>query len=178
MIRKRQYLSLLVLSGMVCILIVASAARAALIVTPTVTPMGALFRYDYTITNDPPTPGEDVALVDITVLPDDATLTNFFAPAGFQTVYDSGLGLVSFLPDFASPSLFEVGTSISGFGFDSPRRPQASTFDALTILGNTVSGLTQAPIGTVIPEPSAFHLLLAGLGVMVAFTVRKHKCFD
>jgi hypothetical protein len=152
-----------------------------LIVTPTVTPIGSLLHYDYTITNDPPTPGEDVILVDINVLPMDATLTNFFAPLGFQTVYDAGLGKVSFLPDIGSPDTFAVGTTRSGFGFDSPRTPAPSTFDALTVLGNPVSGPTQAPVGAIaaIPEPGTITLLLVGLGALATIkAVQKRKRSD
>jgi hypothetical protein len=168
--------NLLWLAVALCVLVATRAAHATVIVSVTVAPMGGLFHYDYSITNDPPSPGVDVILVDVNVLPMDATLTNLFAPAGFLTVYDFGLGKVSFLPDFGSPDLFEVGATHSGFGFNSPRLPGASTFDALTLLGDTVSGPTQAPLGAIaapVPEPATVTLLLVGLGPLVAFTVRK-----
>jgi hypothetical protein len=179
MIQPTLHRSFLGLAGVLCVLTTLSVARAGLIVTPTVTPVGVSFHYDYTITNDPPAPGEDVVIVDINVLPMDATLTNFFAPLGFQTVYDAGLGKVSFLPDVGSPDLFGVGTSISGFGFDSAHAPAPSTFDALTLLGNPVSGPTQAPIGAVIPEPGTITLLLVGLGALATIkAVQKRKRSD
>jgi hypothetical protein len=152
-------------------LVVATAAGVAPaigapIVAPTVTVVGPLFHYDYTITNDPP--GEDIELVDISVLPADATLTNLFAPTGFQAVYDSFLGLVTFLPSLGSPDLFAVGTTLSGFGFESENPPSPSTFQALTSSGGLLVGATEAPgTASVIPEPGTLGLLALGLGALV-----------
>jgi hypothetical protein len=128
--------------------------------------MGATFHYDYSITIGPL--DVDVILVDIVVSVADLSLANLFAPAGFQTIYDAGLGIVSFLPSLGSPSLFAAGTTLSGFGFDSARGPGPSTFQTLDILAGSFVGATIASVGAPIPEPGTAVLLSLGLGVFLA----------
>jgi hypothetical protein len=138
-------------------------AEATPIVTATVTPTGSLFHYSYAITFNP----TDPEIVDLTInlLPGD-TLTNRTAPVGFQMSYDSGLGLLDLLPGLAGS--FPLSGTLSGFAFDSPRRPLLTTFDALTILGGTLSGPTTGPLGPAspIPEPVTGVLMAIGLGAL------------
>jgi hypothetical protein len=130
--------------------IIASAIAQAstVVVTPVVTPNGALFQYDYSISNGT---ADDLAVLDIAVTPG-VTIQDLTAPNGFDTAFDSGLGLVSFLENTAS-----FGPApLSGFIFDSPVAPAATTFTATlfdpnTLDVSTVSGSTQGP---VVPEPS------------------------
>lgn len=170
--RMRKWSNLVGSAACLCLL-ASSAAQADLIVTPTVTPLGGVFRYDYTIVNDLL---EDVVLVDIIVLRMDETLTNLFAPLGFQAIYDSGLGIVTFLPAPGSVDLFAVGTSLSGFGFDSAIPSAPSTFEALTLLGNFLTGPTEAPVGRPVPEPAPTLLLLVGVSSLIATGLaRRHR---
>ena len=176
MSRAMQYRNLLGWAIAVFTFITGSVAHADLIVTPTVTSAAGMFHYDYTIANV--FPSEDVALVDVNVLPMDTTLTNLFAPPGFQNIYDIGLGIVSFLPTLGSPDLFEVGTTKSGFGFDSAYAPANSTFSALTLSGIILVGPTQAPVGVSVPEPDLIILLMAGISALAgfrAYTSMRHR---
>ena len=119
----------------------------AVTVTSTVTPIGGLFQYDFSIANGTL---DDLPVLDITVTPG-ITIEDLTAPSGFQTAYDSGLGLVSFLENTASFG----STPLSGFKFDSSLAPNTSTFtatllDLTTFDASTMSGNTQGP---VVPEP-------------------------
>ena len=142
----------------------AVATAGAIIVTPTVTPVGSLFHYDYSIANNSP---DDVVLVDISVPPASGAVQNLTAPSGFLTAFDSGLGLVSFIEDTA----FFGSTPLDGFAFDSFYPPGTTMFQA-TILNSatgdlyTMSGPTTAPV----PEPGSGGLLAAS---MLALLLRR-----
>ena len=131
----------------------AGLEAAAITVTPSVTPDGALFHYNYTVVN---ATGDDLPVLDIVVQPGIAGITKLAAPSGFTSAYDSNLGLVSFLEDTA---LFGAAP-IAGFSFDSPLAPRVSSFNATLLDANfnviTVSGPTTGP---VVPEPGSLPLL-------------------
>jgi len=125
-------------------------------VSPVVTQSGSTFHYDYSISN---TTGLDLPVLDVAVTPG-PTVTNLMAPAGFQSAFDSVLGLVSFLEDtdVFSPS------PISGFMFDSLVGPSSTSFTATLLDANfnvsTMSGSTIGPAGSAaVPEPASLWLL-------------------
>lgn len=147
-------------------------AEGTPIVVATVTPTGPLFHYDYSITFNPL--DDEIAILTITAVPGDL-LVNEVAPAGFDTDYDVGFGLISFFP-LLGGAFPTVGT-LSGFGFDSPRRSAPTTFDALTILGDILSGPTTGPVGPAspIPEPATGVLVAVGLGALGRRVLRKRR---
>jgi hypothetical protein len=137
-------------------LVPALANAATVTLTSNVTANGNVYHYDYTIANGT---ADDAFLIDIPVLAN-SSIVNLAAPAGFNTAFDSGLGLVSFLEDTA---MF-TATPLGGFGFDSPNAPGTVTFAAslLSEAGDiyTISGNAIAPV----PEPGflwVFALLMA-----------------
>jgi hypothetical protein len=158
--------ALVLLAGLVLSAVAGPAAAQTVVVTPTVTPSGALFHYDYSVTNNG---SFDLAIVNVNVAADPTAIQNISAPTGFQIIFDAGLGILSFLEDFdpGTPETFGPGLTISGFAFDSPFGPQPSTFDALDIVGDTYFGDTDAPLGSttspVVPEPFSLALFTAGL---------------
>ena len=168
MTRMSPYVSI----SAVVLLVFAASSRtdAAPIVTPTVTINAGVAHYDYSITNDLVGPFDDFVIVTINVASGNDIVTNLFAPAGFQASYDDGVAQVSFLADFLSPSVFPIGTTLSGFGFDSTYLPAASTFEILTLGGELIIGPTQAPLvaPTAIPEPATSLVLTLGLGMLGA----------
>ncbi len=131
--------------------------QAALItVTPVVTPVGSLYEYDYSIINNS---GDDMPVLDIAVAPGTAILDLTAAP-GFDDAYDPVLGLVSFLEN---TSVFGP-TALSGFIFESPLAPGATTFNATLLDANfNVSTLRAVPplvrYAASTPEPGYFPLL-------------------
>jgi hypothetical protein len=140
--------------------------QAALItVTPTVTPDGLLYEYDYSVINNS---GDDLEVLDIAVTPGSAIL-NLKAAPGFDDAYDSILGLVSFLEN---TSVFGP-TAISGFTFDSSLAPSATTFNGTLLDANfnvlTIGGPTTGPVA---PEPGYLPLLVFGVPL---FLYRKRR---
>ncbi|MGE3536977.1 MAG: PEP-CTERM sorting domain-containing protein [Candidatus Tectimicrobiota bacterium] len=147
----------------------ANVCHATLIVQATVQPISnGLFHYAYSLTNTM----HDVAIVSLLDAPShdaaiDATLT---APPGFLASYDATLGIIDFLEQ---TSLFAMGTTISGFQFDSAAGPASglfSTFSAITIAGDTITGVTQTQ---VVPEPGTLFLLAAGLAMLIIPCLRR-----
>jgi hypothetical protein len=154
------------------VLAAAAPATATSISVATSFSMG-LFHYDYTLTFDPMDPSDDdVLVIDVNVLPGDATFQKTGMPMGFDFFYDGGLGLITFLPDLAFPTGGDVGL----FSFDSARSPAPTTFTAFTfdslidpIAFPPLTGQTMGPIGPaqeVIPEPATIALLTIGLGAL------------
>jgi hypothetical protein len=122
-------------------------------VTDVVTPIGSLFQYDYTVADGTGL----LAVLDIAVTPN-VPLSGLTAPGGssaFTSTIDtvgSGSGEQEFVSFLENNAMFSSSPE-SGFIFDSPVGPSASTFD-VTLFDSTTGtggGIT-APIVT--PEPS------------------------
>ncbi len=141
------------------------ASAATITVTPSVTTVGALFKYSYSISN---TGSDDSFLIDIPVSGPILSLT---APAGFKTAFDSGLDLVSFLED---TSMFG-STPRSGFFFESPFAPSPVQFQA-TLLSNTTGNLytLSGPTSAPVPEPGYFPLFLL-VGTAWLVSIRRQR---
>jgi len=138
--------------GALGLLAVAGAARAQILVTPSVTFASGLYSYDYTIANNS---SDDIYDIAINVTPGAGTILDLTVPTGFLGNYDPGFGIVDFLSD---SSVFGAGTALGGFTFESPLPPAPSTYAALT-LDITTFGPTQSPV----PEPG-LPALIAGIG--------------
>ena len=137
-------------------LISCTAAFAGTITAvPTLTMNGALFHYNYTITN---TTGNELTVLDIAVSKGASTIQNLAVPAGFSKAFDSVLGLVSFLENSSTFG----SVPISGFVFDSPIAPGATSFNGTLLDSNfnvvTLGGPTTGP---AVPEPGNFPILSA-----------------
>jgi hypothetical protein len=137
--------------------------EGSITVTSSVTSVGPLFQYDYTVADGTGL----LAVLDIDITPGIGIsgITAPGGPAAFATAYDSGLGLVSFLENGA---VF-TSTPEAGFIFDSTVAPGASSFGVTLFDGTTASGNVQAPV--IVPEPSG--LALCALGLAAIFFSRK-----
>ena len=145
-----------------CALALSTSARAQVSVSETLTPAGSLFQYNYTVANNTP---DDIFILTLGNLPTGPNaVQNLAFPTGFQAAYDSGLNLVSFLPDLGSSSVFAAGTTLSGFSFQSPYKPLGTTFSTLSLNGEVT--------GNVTPEPGAVPLLCGVLATGLAFRRR------
>ena len=162
------------LSGVVAAPIMLCLGCAVLAQVPTVTPMvtfsGGLYHYNYSITNNS---SNDLFDVSLHVQAGPGIILNLSAPVGYQSAYDSGLGLVDFLED---SSTFATGTPVSGFTFDSRLQPGRNqidgfTFDGANIITNSFTGTT------VVPEPGTFALLGATVtaGAMAMRRMKSRK---
>ena len=129
-----------------------AAYSSAVTVTPTVTSLGGLYEYAYSISYTGP---DDAFLIDISVPSNPSAIFDLTTPAGFTSQFDSVNGLVSFLED---GSMF-TATPTSGFSFDSYMAPGTAMFAASVVDTNgniyTVGGTTIAPT----PEPVYGYLL-------------------
>jgi hypothetical protein len=131
-------------------------------VTSAVTPIsGGIFQYDYTVADGTGL----LAVLDIAVTPGVA-ISNLTAPGGssaFTSIIDTA-GFGSTEQEFVS---FLVNNAVftsspeSGFMFDSPVAPSATTF-GITLLDNT-TGTAGGIQGPVAPEPASLTLLASGL---------------
>ena len=147
---------------LIALVLAVTTARAALMVDLTTSPLGGgIYQYTFTIANTGP---DDVAIVSIVDAPladplIDPTLT---WPVGFLASYDGGLGFVDFLE---GTSLFSVGTSFSGFSFQSEAVPgfYFTEFTALTVNGEQLSGSVNQTI--TVPE-SGGTAVFALLGLL------------
>jgi hypothetical protein len=136
-----------------------STSDGDITVTSNVTAIGALFQYNYTVSDGTGL----LAVLDIDVTPG-IDISGLTAPGGssaFATAYDPILGLVSFLENNA---VF-TSTPESGFIFDSSVSPGASAFGVTLFDGTTGSGNVQAPV--VVPEASSLALCALGLTAIV-----------
>ncbi len=146
-------------------------AHGQLSIQATVFEDAGLFSYSYEIGNFTP---NDVAIVTLGGLPVGAdALQNLVAPQGFLALFDSDNGLLSLVEDTQS---FVAGTSLGGFTFQSPHGPGSGYFEAIDILGNTLTGPALTPVATAIPEPSASALAAAVFAGLVAFRRRRARC--
>jgi hypothetical protein len=143
-------------------------AEGAITVTDIVTQMGPVYQYNYTVTD---LTGQ-LAVLDIAVAVG-VPISGLSAPGGssaFTSTIDTvGLGssemeYVSFLEN---NGIFS-STPESGFLFDSPVGPGASTFDATLFDGTTGTGAgITAPTTAPAPEPSTFPLCVLGGGILL-----------
>jgi hypothetical protein len=149
-------------------------APAQLIVDALVTPLGGSVRYDITVNNNT---AEDISIVTILDAPllDPLIDPSLIAPPGFLADYDDALGLIAFLED---ADLFGVASSVSGFSFESMATPEANftSFEALSVLGNTFTGSIRiTPADVIIPE-SGTSLAAAGVLLCLGWqTLRRFR---
>jgi hypothetical protein len=143
-----------------------ASAQAAPFVLSNVSSVGTQYQYDYSLDFDfDPDPAEEpIAILDINVLPNDTSLAVLGAPVGYFIVYDSGLGLLSFLPVGTFPTTGTVGL----FSILSAHAPLATTWNALGINSGFYTGATVGPLGPIapVPEPSTWLLLAMAFGAL------------
>ena len=162
----------LALAGALSALFSASAAHAQVSITPIITQTGSLYNYSYSITNFTNT---DLAIINISGLPlESDTAANLMAPAGFQTTFDPGVGILSFLPGSEPNQQFSAGSTLAGFSFDSVFAPATVSYDTLDVSGGTTTGTTMGPAGAPVPEASTLISLGMGLSVL-AFAVARRR---
>ncbi|MBA2253452.1 MAG: hypothetical protein H0W13_12245 [Nitrospirales bacterium] len=161
MSQLRQYSRILTLvSALMCALILPRLVHAGpILVDASVSINNGLFHYNYGVTNNSPL---DLSVVTISLFSSPLAIQNLVAPTGFNTNFDVRLGLLDFLENTRS---FTMGTTVSGFQFDSPFGPNTSSFTALALNSNggliSFAGQTLAPqVTTPVPEPSTFVLAL------------------
>lgn len=152
------------LSGL--LLLGSASAGAGPILQSSVTPLGgSLFHYEFSVTNNT---ADDIVVVSIDAPTGDATIgATLVAPPGFMAGYDPGLGSIDFLED---TDLFSVGSTISGFAFDStfgPLNGKFENFTALTLNGDTLSGNVETTVVGSVPEPGSLALLALGFGALL-----------
>lgn len=157
------------IAGALTLLVVStSETRAGILVFGTITPGGGSFHYDLSVENTGP---EDFAIVSLDAPVGDPLIApSLTAPAGFLASYDGGFGFLDFLED---TDFFAAGTTTSGFSFDALAGPgdAFTTFNALTLLGDTFSGPVDL---TVVPEPR-FTALTAGLALLAVAILRRRR---
>ena len=165
--RRKQVRFFAGVAGAFCLSILPCASRAQ-VSSPVVTLNNKLFHYNYSIRN---TSANDLFDVDIHVLSGAGVVSNIVMPTGFTSLYDYGLGLVSFTEDTGA----FTAVPLSGFGFDSAFGPHSSTFDsnyADLTSGNiiTTSGSTLAAV----PEPGSIALI-GSFSVAAACALRRAR---
>lgn len=147
-------------------LLTLSSAQAELSIVANVSETAGLYSYSYQIDNFT---AEDVSIVTLAgFAPSADAVQNLVAPEGYLALFDSGLGLFSFLE---GTQFFAAGTSVGGFSFQSLYGPESGTFEAITVDGNTLTGLATVP-ATAIPEPSSSALIGA---VLVGFFALRRR---
>lgn len=157
-----------VLAGLCLALALPTRAQLALSSSVTAGPPG-LFHYSYNVFNGTPTDYSVVTLAGLT--PGFDTIQSLSAPTGFLALFDTGLGLLSFVED-SSP--FVAGTWSGAFTFDSPFSPNWGSFEGISIAGDFSTGTTVVPGGAAVPEPSTYGVGAAAL-LLAFITVRKFR---
>lgn len=162
-------LATLVLAGSVASSVPARADFTTTVTQITTPVSGNLFRYDYTLTNDP---SSTLPITDffIDVSPD-ADLQSLSAPAGFIISYSPGDLDVSFSSPDPSSDILPGASGL--FSFTSVIGPALAPFlvrgaDGAVIEENT--GMTISP--RAVPEPSSLLLGAIGAGF---FGFRLHR---
>jgi hypothetical protein len=162
--------------GMATLIAAVGATAGPVTVTPSVTAIAGGFNYSYTVSETLTNSlGDDVFLIDIPVVADPSAVTNLMTPAGFESAFDSGLGLVSFLEDTTDFS----STPQSGFSFDSPFAPGSVTFSASVLSSTngdiyTTSGLTTSPAPA--PEPGYLGLFVCLVPAIFLYRRFRRAC--
>jgi hypothetical protein len=159
------------------VLLIAGLATQTALAVPTVnmtvSPLaGGIFQYQFSVSNSGP---DDLAIVTIIDAPlaDSLISSTLVHPTGFLASYDPGVGLTFGLVDFLEDtSPFQVGTTVSGFGFQSGAAPAAhfNSFEALSIEGEFFAGAVQR-VSSTVPE-GAPTLVLAGIAFLAMFVAR------
>lgn len=128
--------------------------HAQAIVTPTVTQLSnGVYHYNYSITN---TSADDLFDVDIQVLSGPGVVFNVSAPTGFSSLYDYGLGLVSYTED---TGVFSMNTAVNGFVYDSLLAPKSSVFTANRTPSSGGIIATNGITPSAVPEPGILTLI-------------------
>ncbi|MEJ7607634.1 MAG: PEP-CTERM sorting domain-containing protein [Bryobacteraceae bacterium] len=162
MLRKSSPAFSFVLLALTVLLMAPSHAGAASItVTSSTTVQGALYRYDYAISNSSI---PDLLSVTLSVPAQANAVQNLMAPAGFSAFFDAGLGLVDFVEGSRA---FTVGSTIAGFSFASPFQLGATNFTALSLDSNQNPVITSGTTSAV-PEPASMGLFAAGLAILLS----------
>ena len=137
------------------------------------TPLGGgIFQYELSVRNNGP---NDVAIVSITDAPENDPLIfpTLEAPKGYGAIYDPGIGLgFGFVDLLEDTALFAANSTTSGFRFQSQSSPPANftTFEALTIQGDSISGLIRLQ---AVPDAGS-TLLLTTMGSLALVAFRRH----
>ena len=144
-------------------------------VTDVVTPMGPLFQYNYSIADGTGM----LAVLDIAVTPG-ISITGLTAPGGasaFTATVDTvnGPGGTQEFVSFLENNGIFTATPESGFIFDTPVAPNASTFGVTLFDGTTGSGTVLGPV-LVTPEPSSLGLCASGLAALLLRRKRMLAC--
>ncbi len=147
-------------------------ASGALMVDALVTPLGGSFLYDVTVDN---ASADDFSLVTLDApIADPLIDPSLTAPAGFLALYDDVLGLLDLVEDSA---LFEAGSIVSGFSFESGAGPDDGffrTFVGLTTLGEPFTGEVSLSVARAVSEPGLAALL--GAGVVLTLVSFRGAC--
>jgi len=165
--KPRQYVRFLALAAALwgALALPGVAQAEPVMVNATVTTNGALFRYNYSVTNNL---SFDVSAITISVLSLPNAAQSLVAPTGFNIFFDPGLGQVDFVENTQT---FAAGTTVSGFRFDSLFAPNLTSFTALALDANgspvIFGGTTLAPAAPI-PEPSTLLLALTSGGMYFA----------
>jgi len=155
---------------MVGITAIPGLVHAQALITPTVTLLSnGAYHYNYSITN---ISADDLFDVDIQVLGGPGVVFNVGTPTGFTSLYDYGLGLVSYTED---TGVFSTNTAVTGFVYDSFKAPKLSSFTANQTPASggiiTTSGATLAAV----PEPGSLALMGAISVVSLCALRRKRR---
>jgi hypothetical protein len=150
-----------------------------IVVSATVTQSGSIYTYDYTVTDNLPPADNDVFLIDVSVPAVPGSVYGLAAPDGFKIVFDSGLGLLSFLEDTNSFN----STPVGGFMFMSLGAPGPTKFEASVLNSaydlSTMDGATVGPgsAGTdppPVPEPGTMLLTASGFSLVEVLRRVRH----
>ena len=170
--RPRRLAGSLALTGALCVFFSAGAARAQLTVDPTVTQVGALFNYSYTVTN---LTAQDFPVITLNVPGQPGAVADLTAPTGFQITFDPGLGTGPGLVSFLEDTQVFTATPTLPFSFSSAFGPATSQFEAVD--GNTgisTFGPTMTPSAPV-PEASTLVPFAAGVLLLTIYGARRRS---
>jgi len=99
-------------------------------------------------------------------------VSSIVVPTGYQSAFDSGLGLVDFSPVLGATG-FAPNSTVSGFEIVSSFKPNQEFFSGLDSQGNSFRGVTTAP-GSV-PEPGTLALGLTTLVTGAGLSLRRRS---
>ena len=149
-------------------------SEGSITITDTVTQIGSLYQYNYTVADGT----GQLALFDIAVSLG-VPISGLTAPGGssaFTSTVDtvgSGSSEREFVSFLENNGTFSTAPE-SGFIFDSPVAPRATTFDVTLFDGN--AGVGSGITGPVVPEPSSLALFMLG-GATLLFLRKRAIAF-